>query len=198
MSPPPLPALSLSVMGVINYSNSLGKVLRILAMVIAGWKLKSKGELPSRESIEIISPPNLEAAEKLVLISAMPETATAAKEGKLVSLNPEKAGCLIVTSGRLGEESLSRILGVPYLPILMASSRAAYLFVVRAHEGESGSVHCSVAETLARCRVRVWIVRARDLCKKVVSGCMSCRRRKIKLRNLASFNGQKLKVYSPG
>ena len=177
----PLPDLWLAVMRVMKYSNNLSKVLRILAMVIAGWKLKSKGELLNRESVENISPFNLEAAEKLVLISAMPETATAAKEGKLVSLNPEKAGCLIVTRGRLGEESLSRILGVPYLPILMASSRAAHLYVVRAHEGESGSVHCSVAETLARCRVRVWIVRARDLCKKVVSGCMSCRRRKIKL-----------------
>ena len=111
----------------------------------------------------------------------MSESASAASAGKLVSLNPEKAGCIIVTSGRIGEDSMSRILGVPYLPILMPSSRAAYLYVVRAHEGEFGSVHCSVAETLARCRVRVWIVRARDLCKKVVSGCYFCRRRKAKL-----------------
>ena len=169
VSPPPLPDLWLAVMGVMNYSNSLGKVMRILARVIAGWKLRSNGEWPSRESIEAISPSNLEEAEKLVLISAMPETANAARAGKLVSLNTEKAGGLMVTRDRLGEESLSRILGVPYLPTLMASLRAAFLYVVRAHEGEAGMVHGSVAETLARCRVRVWIIRARDLCKKVVS-----------------------------
>ena len=173
----PLPDLWHAVLRTIQYSNNLDKVLRILAMVIVGWKMKSEGHPPTKKGVEVISAVNLEAAEKLLLLSAMPETVSAAQAGKLVSLNPEKAGAIIVTSGRIGEESLSRILGVPYLPILMASSRASYLYMVRAHEGEFGTVHCSVAETLARSREKVWIVRAKDLCRKVVSGCHLCRRR---------------------
>ena len=144
----PLPDLWHAVLRAIQYSNNLDKVLRILAMVIVGWKMKSEGHPPTKEGVEVISAGNLESAEKLFLLSAMPETVSAAQAGKLVSLNPEKAGAIIVTSGRIGEESLSRILGVPYLPILMASSRAAYLYMVRAHEEEFGTVHCSVAETL--------------------------------------------------
>ena len=131
-------------------------------MVIVGWQMKSGG-------IAVISAANLESAEKLLLLSAMPETVTADEAGKLVSLKPEKAGAVIVTTGRIGEESLSRILGVPYLPILMATSRAAYLYMVKAHEGEFETVHCSVAETLARSRQKVWIVGAKDLSKKVAT-----------------------------
>ena len=83
---------------------------------------------------------------------------------------------MIVTRGRIGERSLSRLLGVPYLPILMPKARAAYLYMVQAHRGEHGTVHNSVAETLARSRQKVWIVRARDLAKKVCSNCLQCRR----------------------
>ena len=38
-------------------------------------------------------------------------------EGKLDSLIPKKEGLMLVTTGRIGEESLSRLLGVASLPI---------------------------------------------------------------------------------
>ena len=85
----------------------------------------------------------------------MPETAVGFEEGKLQSLCPEKKGFIIVTRGRIGESSLCRLLGVSYLPILMSNSRAAYLYMVQAHRGEYGTVHNSVAETLARSRQKV-------------------------------------------
>ena len=59
----------------------------------------------------------------------------------------------------------------------MANSRAAYLYMVQAHEGEHGTVHCSLVETLARSRTKVWVHRGRDLAKKVCSQCHLCRRR---------------------
>ena len=45
-----------------------------------------------------------------MLISAMPETYTALSNGKLDSLLPKKNGLLVVTTGRIGEASLSRLL----------------------------------------------------------------------------------------
>ena len=78
------------------------------------------------------SPDKLQAAERLLLLSAMPETATAVLKQRLVSLAPEKEGNIIVTSGRIGERSLSRLLGVPYLTILMPKSRAAQLYMEQA------------------------------------------------------------------
>ena len=170
------PLLWKAVTRVLHYSDSIVKVIGILARLIKGWCQKSRGQTVTSESLGVSSPDELQAAERLLLLSAMPETATAALEQKLVSLAPEKEGNIIVTKGRIGERSLSRLLGVPYLPILMAKSRAAHLYMVQAHRGEHGTVHNSVAETLARSRQKVWIVRARDLAKKVCSTCYQCRR----------------------
>ena len=132
--------------------------------------MKSKSQ--TKDTLGDSSPDEIRAAERLLLLSAMPDTVTAAKAGRLTSLCPEKEGTIIVTRGRIGEKSLSRLLGVPYLPVLMPSSRAAMLFMIQAHCGEFGSV----AETLARSRQKVWIVRGRDLSKKVCSQCYQCRR----------------------
>ena len=159
------------------YSNSLQKVIRILAMVIRGWKMKSEMLLPTVKGVACIDSSDMQYAESLILLSAMPETYSAQIDGSLISLNPQKLGSLIVTNGRVGEKCLSKLLGVPYLPILMPNTRAAYLYMVYAHEGEGGLVHCSLAETLARSRQKVWIVRARDLAKKVCSKCPLCIRR---------------------
>ena len=159
------------------YSNSLQKVIRILAMVVRGWKMKSEVLLPTVKGVACIDSSDMQSAESLILLSAMPETYSAQIDGSLISLNPQKLGSLIVTNGRVGEKCLSKLLGVPYLPILMPNSRAAYLYMVYAHEGEGGLVHCSLAETLARSRQKVWIVRGRDLAKKVCSKCPLCIRR---------------------
>ena len=170
------PLLWKAIIRAIHYSDSIVKVIGILARLIKGWSLKSKGGTVTIESLGDSSPEELLAAERLLLLSAMPETATAALEQRLISLAPEKEGNIIVTRGRIGERSLSRLLGVPYLPILMPKSRAAHLYMEQAHRGELGTVHNSVAETLARSRQKVWIVRGRDLAKKVCSTCFQCKR----------------------
>ena len=94
----------------------------------------------------------------MLLLFAMPKTVLPYKEVKLPSLCPEKDGYVVITRGRLGEKSLSRLLGVSQLPILMPSSRVANLYMVLAHEGEDGVNHNSIVETLARSRQFVWIV----------------------------------------
>ena len=112
----------------------------------------------------------------------MVETVTAYDQEKLTSLVPEKEGMIIVTRGRLGGECLSAHLGVASLPILMPQTRAAYLYMTRAHCGEHGTEHKNVVETLARSRTSVWIHRGRDLAKKICSRCPLC---VIKKKNAA-------------
>ena len=53
--------------------------------------------------------------------------------------------------------------------------------MVQAHRGEFGDAHYSIAETLARSRTQIWIVRGRDLAKKVCSSCFLCKRNNKKL-----------------
>ena len=86
---------------VLNYYNSLFEVLNILARVIRGWKHAKKVQLASDNPavVEIVSEPpkpsELGIAERLVLLSAMPATYTAHKDGKLDTMIPKK--CLDIT-----------------------------------------------------------------------------------------------------
>ena len=193
------PALWKAIIQVIHYSDSIDKVLGILSKLIHGWKLKSQGQIVTRDSLLDCSRDELLAAERLLLLSAMPQTASAVFEQRLVSLNPEKEGSIIVTRGRIGEKSLSRLLGVPCLPILMPDSRAAFLFMVQAHRGEFGTVHRSIADTLARSRQKVWVVRGRNLAKKVCSNCHQCRRMNHKLasQRMSMIKEESLTVCPP-
>ena len=190
-----LPLLWKAVQRIIHYSNNIVKVKNILARVIRGWR-KSK-------TVEVVSPdPTAEElieAEKLLLVSAMVETATADDLDKLTSLVPEREGRLIVTRGRLGEECLSAHLGVSSLPIIMPNTRAAYLFMNRAHCGEYGTEHKGIVETLARSRTRVWIHRGRDLAKKVCNSCPLCTIKKKKLcgQQMARIRPERLVVCRP-
>ena len=178
-----VPCISLfkTVDDLLSSNNCLESRKRVLARVINGWSAVSSGK--SLESVRrSLVPSDLVKAEKLILLRGMVDTAIALEQGKLVSLMPYRSGNIIVTKGRLGEGVLERLLGVEELPILMANSRVAELYMIRAHRGHSGLLHRSVAETLARSRSSVWIVNGKSLAKKICSGCTECRReRKILL-----------------
>ena len=110
-----------AVMRVLHYSNNIRKVKSILARVIRCWKLEKTREVADIDPVAT----ELQEAERMLLVSAMPETYTALREGKLDSLLPKKKGLIVATTGRIGEKSLSRLLGVDCLPILMPNTRAA-------------------------------------------------------------------------
>ena len=160
-------------------------MLRIIATVVSGAR-KKENLLPSDLKLENVRPKDLEFAEKLLLLTAMPETLEAYDKQRLVSLNPQMLGNLVVSTGRIGEKSMSRLLGVPHLTILLPNTRAAYLYMVRAHEGEFGNTHNSIVATLAKSREKVWIIKGRNLAKKVVSSCRKC------LRNKRNCSGQQM------
>ena len=148
-----------SIESILNYSNNIVKVKNILVRVIRGWRISKLYDVISDDP----KSHELKEAESLILVSAMPLTALAVEEQKLDHLMPKKQGKIIITKGRLGSEALSAHLGVEALPILMPQSRAAFLYMYRAHTGEFGTEHKGVVETLARSRAYVWIHRGRDL-----------------------------------
>ena len=174
---PVLPAVHQVLVDVLKQNNSLESRKRVFALIVRGW---AQGK-----SVAILSSPpsadELIVAERLVLASWMFDTAVAFHKGHLTSLLPERHGPLIVTRGRLGEKSLERLLGVSALPIIISSSRVSELFMWRAHLGYSGLFHRSVAQTLAKSRSSVWIVKGKDLAKKVCWECMECARNRKKL-----------------
>ena len=174
------------------YSNSLEKVKRILARVTRGWKQGKSIDVLKLDPIAL----ELLEAERLILFSSMPETYVALEKGRLDSLMPVRDGLIIVTTGRLGESSLSRLLGVASLPILMSSSRAAYLFMLRAHCGDRNMLHRSAVDTLARSRSSVWIVKGMCLAKSIVKHCPVCvRDRKLKCsQQIAKIKPENLEV----
>lgn len=189
------PDLWHAVERVLNYSNSIVKVKNILARMIRCWKgtkdIKTASLDPTAEE--------LGQAERMLLVSSMTDTATAFQDGKLVSLMPVKEGHVIVTRGRLGEDCLNAHLGVSALPILMPHTRAAFLYMTRAHTGEHGTEHKSIVETLARSRTSVWIHRGRDLAKRVCKTCPLCIKEKKRLvgQQMAMIKPEKLVVCRP-
>ena len=187
------PDLWRAVDRVLHYSNNIVKVKRILARVVKVRKC-------SNDVKAVFADPQAdELAKVLLLVSAMVDTAAAFYDQKLESLMPERDGMVIVTRGRLGEDCLSAHLGVSALPVLMSQSRAAYLYMERAHCGEFGTEHKSVAETLARSRTSVWIHRGRDLAKKICKNCPLCMKNKKKLcgQQMAKIRPEGLVVCRP-
>ena len=193
-----------------NYSNCLNKVHRILARVIRGWSFPHMEKIitnPAALTMAATDPTGSEVdkAKDLLLAHAMIATAKALDEGKLASLLPAKKGLLIVTTGRLGDRSMSRLLGVDCLPILMPDTRVAFLYMYLAHQSESGlsgttvEHHRSATGTLARSRSYVWIVRGKNLAKQVVNNCNMCKRekRRLEVQQMGMLKEAQLTVCPP-
>ena len=189
------------------YSDDIRKVLRILARYLrgleAGFRKSQEMSIDNVVAFKLVAADpkkrELERAEQLLLLHAMVQTQEAQAAGKLASLLPCRVGKIIVTRGRLGEKSLHRLLGVSSLPILMPSCRVAYLYMVEAHTGEHGLVHRSIVSTLARSRKKVWIVRGRNLAKKVVNACPRCDldRKETLLQQMADIKEEQLTLAPP-
>ena len=190
-----LPLIHKIFSSILAHNNSLDSRKRVVALVLRGWKFG--------KTLDILSVPpkadELVQAERTILAHGMLDTAQAFHEGKLASLLPERQGPLIVTRGRLGEVGLERILGVSYLPILVPKSRVAELYMWQAHVGSSGLFHRSPTQTLAKSRSSVWIIKGKNLAKKVCWNCMTCRKIKKELsqQQMALFKNESLLVCPP-
>ena len=162
-------------------------------------QLKNKFPNAYKVVSSLITSEELITAERLLLEHAMILTEVALEEGKLDSLLPIRDGVLIVTQGRLGENKMSELFGTKCLPILMATSHIAFLYMLEAHTGEHGLVHRGVVSTLARSRQKVWVVKGRRLAKRICQECTTCRR-EAKLRvsqQMALIREEQLQMCPP-
>ena len=192
---------------ILHYSNSFQKVKRIVARYLnglqAGLSKNEKMNIENPVAYEVVSrwprKHELESAERLMLLHGMVDTVEALNAGKLKTLLPYRDGRIIVTRGRLNGESMQKLLGVSQLPILMPESRIAFLYMVYAHCGEFGHIHRSVLSTLARSRNYVWVVKGRQLAKRVVRQCPKCdrERKELLMQQMGEIKSEQLTVSPP-
>ena len=189
---------------ILTYSHDFQSRIRVVARVRRGWSagmVKEKDWSGEQKDMITIEPNRQEMldAEKMILKHGMIKTADAYQEGQLRSLLPFTSSGIIYTRGRLGEKSMEAILGVSELPILMPQSRVAELYMWRAHCGYSGLFHRSDVETLAKSRTSVWIVKGKNLAKKICSQCKICTklRKKMETQQMAELKEESSKICPP-
>ena len=90
----------------------------------------------------------------------------------LSSLSPFQDEGIWFTKGRFGKE-LQRVIGTGRLAIIPPTSELANLVMLAAH----GEAHMGGADTCARSRPQMWIVRARPLADRIAADCTLCRKR---------------------
>ena len=204
---PRMPELYKTVREVMNYSEDIKKVGRILAMILGGWKEVKRRESSLDKNNEqdvnmvksFLNHENLIRAMKIMILSGMQETKKALDEGRLDCLLPRRDEGMIVTQGRLGEKGLQQILGVSKLPILMKDSRVAHLIMQAAHTEETGLNHRGVSDTLARSRAQAWIINGKNLAKRIRNQCLICRakEKRLKSQQMAEIKADQLQVCRP-
>ena len=126
---------------------------------------------------------HLNDAKHLWFVSAMPETVAAQAAGKLRELDIQELNGLKVIRGR-ASTGLQHFFGSKYLPVIMNSTRVAYLIMLNAHCQD----HAGRDVTMAMSRHDAWIINAKRLAKRIVKDCIRCRF----LRKL--LEGQKMAI----
>ena len=112
----------------------------------------------------------IQSAKRLWFISAMPDTLSALDSGRLRELDIQVIDGLQVVHGR-ASHGLQRYFGSSYLPVLMATSRVAFLIMLHAHSQD----HAGRDITVSMSRHEAWIVNAKQLAKQIIRQCVRCR-----------------------
>ena len=111
-----------------------------------------------------------QGSKKLWFLSAMTEAVSTQASGKLRELDLHtKDGLLVVCSRE--SNCLQYYLGSNFLPVIMGSTRVAYLTMLDSHCKD----HASRDVTMVMSRHEAWIVNAKPLAKKIVKQCIICR-----------------------
>ena len=141
--------------------------------------MKKKHDVTSFQEVAVI-----EAAKRQWFLSAMPETVAAKKAGRLKELDVREIDDMYVVCGR-ASTGLQKFFGKNYLPVIMGTTRVAYLIMLNAHCKD----HTGRDITMAMSRKEAWIVNAKKLAKKIVHNCLRCRflRHKLEQQKMASI-----------
>ena len=135
----------------------------------------------------------LQNAKKLWFLSAMPATIAAIRAGRLRELDIQEIDGLKVVQGRAAS-GMQKFFGQNSLPVIMGSTRVAYLIMLDAHCKD----HTGRDITLAMSRHTAWIINAKKLSKNIVRNCIRCRflRKQIEIQKMATIP-ENLQVPSP-
>ena len=81
----------------------------------------------------------------------------------------------------------------------MPDSRSAFLYMYRAHCGDSNMAHKNAVETLARSRTDVWIHKGKNLAKVICRNCPICikNRKILSSQQMARLKPQALEICRP-
>ena len=110
-------------------------------------------------------------ATRFWILTAMPATWEALKEGKLKKLTTWSHEGMVVVSGR-AEMGLEKYYGVTHLPVIMASTRIAYLVMLDAHNQDHSNRDTTLSTALQTC----WIAGGgRNLAGLIKDTCVRCR-----------------------
>ena len=108
----------------------------------------------------------------------MPDTVAALKAGRLKELDIKDDNGMRVIQGRAAS-GMMKFFGQDTLPVIMGSTRIAYLIMLDAHNQD----HTAKDITIATSRHTAWIVNASKLAKQICKGCLRCRFLKKQLEN---------------
>ena len=112
----------------------------------------------------------IQAAERLWFIHAMKDTKVAAENGKLRHLFCEERDGMVVVVGR-AKKGMQKFFGKEFLPVIVGSSRVAYLIMLWAHMQN----HDARDVTMSIACGKAWILGAKRLATSVTFSCVRCR-----------------------
>ena len=153
----------------LNNARSLDQVIGSTARV-----LRAMGSMRGTQCIpHPVSAQERLAAYRLLITHESNQSRKAFEEGKLASLKPVLQAGRVLCHGRIPTDTLAVLTGKTSLPVLMPSTKLAYLLMLKAHQEDHRR---GVTDVIARTRREAWIVRARSLARSVVNACIECRK----------------------
>jgi hypothetical protein len=167
----PWPTLLGAAHSIMHYTNNLDKATRILAITVRAIMTNS---LPVAAPV---SPPDLKAAWRLMVLASAPAARAALSKGDLRSLGAYRSHGSVRLRPRCSPDDIAAVLGISELEVVMPSGRLAYLVMVSAHCEDHRR---DPRDVMARARRRCWIPRARRLAVAIVKACPACRRDDLK------------------
>jgi hypothetical protein len=163
----PWPTLLGAAHSIMHYTNNLAKATRILALTVRAIMSNS------RPVATPVSPPDLAAAWRLMVLASAPAARAALSKGELRSLGAYRSHGSVRLRPRCSPDDIAAVLGVSEIEVVMPSVRLAYLVMVSAHCEDHRR---DPRDVMARARRRCWIPRARSLAVAILKACPSCRR----------------------
>ena len=153
----------------LNRCSNVNKVARVIARVKSVFQSKSFKSIRN-------SPSTSDTRDAFHTLVALEQTDVKAPK----SLMPYQRNGLIVTSQRWTQEDHINLFGVPYLPVLLASSRLADLLLHRAHRPIRGPCrgdrHCWLALRTGNFACFLFGKPANQL-RRIKSNCVECTKR---------------------